>query len=258
MWLTIKNPPGVYTGGVRRYVGYDVSMGNKLLEPVVGIYKKYYAQTANIIIEVGSRDGENADYLRTKLRAKKAYAIEANPALVVGIAERYPKLTVREIAISNFDGEADFLQVISDDINLLGTSSLDISKAKREEIYKTTETEVITVKVSRLDSFLAKEKLVEKTISVIKIDIGGMTYQALLGFGELIKNVKMFHLKTERKYDHPSHKNNLEVAGYMRHHGFFLAGVFYEWGPNIQDQIWMNKALLPEEVKALPKEISER
>lgn len=258
MWLTIAGPSGVFTGGPTLLCGSMVLMDNKFLEPVVGIYKKYYGATAPVIIEVGSRDGDNAEYLRTKLKAKKAFAIEANPALVSGIAEAHPKLTVRETAISNFDGEAEFLQVNSDDVNLLGTSSLDTSKASREEMYKDVKTKIITVPVQTLATFLEKEKLSKSVVDVVKIDIEGMTYQALVGMGDYITSVKMFHLETERKYPHPSHKNNIEVAGYMRSRGFFLAGVFYEWGPNVQDQIWMNKALLPEGSGPLPREISER
>jgi len=233
-------------------------MSTKLLEPLVGIYKHYYAKTAGIIVEVGSQDGESADYLRTKLRAKKVYALEANPDLIDGIKEKYPKLLVRQATIANFDGEADFLHVTSKDKNMVGTSTLDTTRATRNSIYTSKNSSTIKVAVSRLDTFLKKEKLLGSTIDIIKIDLEGLTYQVLTGLGDAISDVKMFHLKTERKYSHPEHKNNLEVAGLMRVNNFFLAGVFYEWGPNVQDQIWMNKSLLPEGVTIASKEVSER
>lgn len=244
-------------GGTFRYSKVGV-MSTSLLEPLVGIYKNYYGKTANLIIDVGSHQGESAEYLRTQLRAKKVYALEANSESIDVLKESFPKLLVRECAISNFDGEADFLRVTSKDKILVGTSSLDVSKADRNIVYTKKNSSVVTIPVSRLDSFLAREKLATSIIDILKIDIEGLTYQALVGLGDSISNIKMLHLKTERKYKHPAHKNNIEVAGFMRAHKFFLAGVFYEWGPNVQDQIWMNKSLLPSGIEIKSREISER
>jgi hypothetical protein len=55
-----------------------------------------------------------------------------------------------------------------------------------------------------------------------------------------IKNVKMFHLETEKWSTHATHRNSIEIANIMRSHGFKLIGRQYQWGEDIEDQIWVN------------------
>ena len=86
-----------------------------------------------------------------------------------------------------------------------------------------------------------------KGFDVIKIDIEGYTYQALVGLGDIIWHTKIFHLETETRNLFDGHKNNLDVASYMQSKGFVLVDVSYEWGFGIQDQVWINPLYIVEE-----------
>jgi hypothetical protein len=51
----------------------------------------------------------------------------------------------------------------------------------------------------------------------------------------------MFHLETDHIKTQPNHKSPKEIAAFMEANDFFLVDTSYEWGPGIEDQIWINK-----------------
>jgi hypothetical protein len=61
--------------------------------------------------------------------------------------------------------------------------------------------------------------------------------------GESVQNTKVFHLETETFARHPGHKDSLAIQEFMTDAGFDLLDVSYEWGPTIEDQIWVNRAI---------------
>ena len=218
-------------------------MENLWLDPVVSAYRKYFRNDdAEIIFDVGTRDGDDAEFLREKLNAQYVYAIDANPVAVQYTQDAYPGFTVVETAITDFDGEIQFFQNLSEDKNVAGTSSIDYSTEGREELVLGTARR-IKARATRLDSLLEELDLLDKEIDVMKIDLETYSYEALIGLGRRIFDVKIFHLETERQIDRETHKNNSEVAKFMRQNGFWLCDVSYEWGHNIQDQVWINKRL---------------
>jgi len=217
-------------------------MDNKWLDPVVQAYQEHFADTAEIVFDVGTRDGDDAEFFREKLDAKRVIAIDANPAAAEATRLAYPTFEVIETAVSNYTGTVKFLQVNSDNKDWAGTSSMDLSKAWREAVFEGI-TEVIEVPVVTLSDLIDDLGLSSSLIDVMKIDVESYTYEALLGLGEAIRQVKVYHLETERRYNRPGHGNNMQIAALMRHFGFYLYNVSYEWGDNIQDQVWVNKAL---------------
>ena len=56
----------------------------------------------------------------------------------------------------------------------------------------------------------------------------------------------MFHLETEKWPTHTTHRNSTEVANVMKSHGFILVAKQYQWGEDIEDQIWVNGDLCQE------------
>lgn len=217
-------------------------MENVWLEPVVGAWQTYFGpKGAKLVMDVGTRDGDDAEYLRQKLKAKRVIAIDANPIAVEKTRTAYPSFEVYEIAVSDFDGETEFVQIVSDNKDLAGCSSMNHSKIDSEEIFRKSDHHIIKVPVTRLDTLLGGvEPYKDNPIDVIKIDIEGYTYQALVGLGDIIWHTKMFHLETETRALFEEHKNNLDVASYMQSKGFVLVDVSYEWGFGIQDQVWIN------------------
>lgn len=209
-------------------------MENIWLQPAVETYKQYFGGTAKTIIDVGTRDGDDAEFLRQQLGGKYIYAIDANPIAVEATMDKYPEFEVFETAISNYNGTTNFIQIVSDKIDEAGSSSIENYSFFEGATYNT-----INVNVIRMDKFI-EEFVSQDIIDFVKVDIEGYTYEFLEGLGNEINKVKLLHLETETFDRQEGHKNNNEVLNFMTNAGFLLAGVTYEWGPRIQDQVWIN------------------
>ena len=213
-------------------------MENKWLESAVDAYKKYFGNTANIIIDVGTRDGDDAEYFREKLNGSEIYAFDANPLAVKETKKRYPNFVVIESAISNYDGTTKFSQIISNDKDLEGCSSI----VRIHSVDNRGTAVEIEVPIMRMDTFF--ESIGLKEVDIIKVDTEGFSYEVIEGMGDYIHNVKLFHLETETFNRHDGHKNNLQVKNFMESKDFMLVDLSYEWGPTIEDQVWINKRLI--------------
>lgn len=209
-------------------------MENIWLQPAVEIYKKYFGKTAETIIDVGTRDGDDAEFFRQQLNSTNVYAIDANPVAAKATRDNYPNFKVFETAVSNYNGKTNFVQILSDKPDEAGSSSMENYSFFEGATYNT-----IQVDVTRMDNFI-EEFVDQDTVDIIKVDIEGYTYEFLEGLGIQISNIKMLHLETETFKRQEDHKNNNEVINFMTNAGFLLCGVYYEWGPRIQDQVWIN------------------
>lgn len=204
------------------------------LGPIVDSYQKYFGEVAYKIIDVGSRDGDDAQLLLSKLGNNKnceVICIEARKDAADEIKKNYPNFMVFPTAVSNFIGESKFVQM--NDQEFLGSSSLEMTRATAYA----TESTIIDVPVTRLDAIIEPG-----IIDVLKIDVEGHSVPAIEGMGDLMKDVLVAHIETETPiraaWGEPS--NNLIVMDIMQELGFSLANVSYQWGWSIQDQTWVN------------------
>lgn len=212
------------------------------LEPLVTNYRKFFGDTATIIYDVGSRDGDDAEYLRESLNASEVHCIEANPDLAPKIADKYPSFKIYQTAISNFVGTTKFQKVDHERADYVGCSSIYAEKLNNQEDLKGAVTE-IEVPVTTITTILNNNHGDKTLIDLIKVDIEGYTWEFLDGLGESISLVKCFHLETEQYATHPNHRASSLIAERMHFHGFYLADKSYEWGWSIEDQVWINKSL---------------
>lgn len=217
-------------------------MANKWLDTTVRAYKNYYGEPANpVIYEVGSRDGKDgvelaeriADLPLKDIDLSNVVLFEPNPKQADVIAKSYPQATLMTIAASDSNGSADFLQINDDNPDNVGSSSLDLN---RREL-KPGPKNIITVETRRLDDVIAE--LGHTHIDVMKIDAEGFTYEILQGLGERLKHVRVYHLETEVQ-GIVTNKTNREVFDFMRDNGFLCYALEYEWGTDIEDQVWVN------------------
>lgn len=216
-------------------------MENIWLQEVVDIYNKYFGSTADIIIDLGTRDGDDAYFLASKLDGQNVYAVDAREDAIKITKERYPQFNTIKACISDTDGHfVDFYNVISSDKDYSGSSSIYNEKLFRPEY----QHNIVKLKTMTMKTFMRIYHIDKRLIDIIKVDIEGFTYQMLIGMGDKIKQTKLFHLETEKWSTHAEHRNSEQVAEYMRSYGFELASVQYEWGPDIEDQIWINPSLI--------------
>lgn len=205
------------------------------LEPVIEAYKRLYSDPEGAwIVDVGSRDGDDAAWLASQIRTGNVTCVEARPRAARAIKAKYPDFQVFECAVGAEEGIADFLEFLGDDAGLVGSSSLNLG---RSALYGGNKPhQLIEVPVRRLDSILPAD-----VIDILKIDVEGHTREALLGLGGRINDVLVAHLETETReraaYGEPA--NNVWAYGYMKARGFRLYAVRYEWGPSIEDQTWV-------------------
>jgi FkbM family methyltransferase len=214
-------------------------MDNIWLESAVEAYKKYFGNTAEIIFDIGTRDGDDAEYFRQKLNGSKIYAFDANPLAVEETKKRYPNFNVIESAVGSFTGQTSFTKIISENVDEAGCSSMEVIHN-----FNNVKYEKIVVPITRLDSFLAEQGMTGSIVDVIKIDTEGFSWEVLMGMGDVLKNVKLLHVETEVFDRHPGHKNNMDIANYLINNNFICVDKSYEWGPTIEDQVWINQRFM--------------
>ena len=215
-----------------------------ILEPVITYYRKFFGVKAPLIIDVGTRDGDDANYLYKNLQGNKVIAIDANFKCFELTKSKYPWMHAYQCAVTDKDGETTFNQVLTDNIELLGTSSIfnkDTSIDPPAWYYEGRTKEVV-VPTSRLDTLLVKTGDTG-TIDVVKIDTEGYSWQVLQGLGDRLKDVKLIHMETENVQLHPDHVTVEQITEFMKKHGFVLVDSSHEWGAKMEDQIWVNPAL---------------
>lgn len=213
-----------------------VTTGERL-GPIVVNYRRFFGDTANVIIDAGTRDGQDADYLARELNASRVVAIDANPLAVAKTKQNFPHFEVIETALANYVGKSTFDQIVSDREDYAGSSSL--TQASK---FSDAEHNLITVKVNTMSNVLAEIQL-DGLLDVIKVDLEGYTYEFLQGLHVRLADVKLLHLETETFTRHEGHRNNEDVIRLMTTQGFQLVDKSYEWGPAIEDQVWVNTAL---------------
>jgi FkbM family methyltransferase len=204
------------------------------LEPIIDGYQKHFGGPISKIVDAGSRDGDDAQWLLEKLPAQEdvqVICVEARKSAAEAIQQKYPNFLVFATAVSDFIGNAKFVEMTEDEFS--GSSSLMM---ERQNAYA-TKSVIVDVPVTRLDMILPSG-----TIDILKIDVEGQSVPVIYGMGDRMKDVLVAHIETEtperKAWGEPS--NNLEVIRIMQDLGFSLANVSYQWGWSLQDQIWIN------------------
>lgn len=215
---------------------------NKWLTSAVNTYIEAYGRTMHpVIYEVGSRDGHDAVELATRIAPNidiwkhgTIVAFEPNPQQIPYVISNYPKITLITEAIAQQEGIIDFVQ-IEGDRNERGSSSFD---KRRLNVPWGKTKRIIKVKTRTLASVIEELGHQKRDIDIMKIDIEGYTWEALESMGEYLRNVRVFHLETE--IDGVAvNKTNLDIAYYMQQKGYICTTIEHEWGPTIQDQVWV-------------------
>jgi FkbM family methyltransferase len=205
---------------------------NTWLNPVVQAYERFFGTTDKPVVwEVGSRDGKDGVELAERIYAgdklwfwsyAKVVLLEPNPDQVKVIKKNYPEADVMEVAASNEKGSAPFI-VYEGDEGAVGCSSLNLRW--KEDDLKGHE---IVVEIDRLDNLIGDQQ-----IDIMKIDVEGHSLAVIEGLGDKIKQVKVFHVETEKWTD-----SNIKLKPIMIGAGYQLVDETEQYG-GMPDQVWV-------------------
>lgn len=205
---------------------------NTWLNSTVQAYERFFGKTDKPIVwEVGSRDGKDGVELARRIYAGQeawfwsnadVVCMEPNPDQAKIIKKNYPEVEVLEVAASDAKGSAPFI-VYHGDQDAVGCSSLDLHW-KGDDL----EGHEIVVETNRLDNLIKNEQ-----IDIMKIDVEGHSVAVIEGLGDKLKQVKVFHVETEKWTD-----SNIKVKAFMMAHGFMLVDEAEQYG-GMPDQVWV-------------------
>lgn len=162
-------------------------------------------------------------------RGAEAHAFEANPhthgAFVRRLARRAPAMKYHHLAISDADGEAIF-QIRRAASGRPMRKATNNSLLPRED--PDTDHETVTVPASRLDSFLARNGLAEKSFSAW-IDVEGALGKVTAGFGTALKSCLSMIVEVEEKRFWQDQMLVQDVMAYMDGQGMVPVARDFEY-----------------------------
>jgi FkbM family methyltransferase len=164
------------------------------------------------VIEIGSRDGHDANAMSYLFGARRTVIIEANPECFWDIVRDYPYYEAYNVAITNESGPVEFYAMhYENPAPALGQSSL-----LYRELYDTLASKIV-VPGYTMDHFTERANI--NSIEAIKIDVEGATYQALQGFTK-IRMTRLLHIESEHKEVWPGQKLYADTVDFMKDAGY--------------------------------------
>lgn len=189
------------------------------------------------VLEIGSRDGNDANELRIffGLAEENIWIVEPNPIQQEKIKNKYPNFNLIKKAIFNQSKELLFNAVT--ETSMVGISSL---LERKDNIYEHINTKKILVKTILGADLL---NLIGVDIDICKIDVEGATWEVLESFGSKIKQIKSMHIECEHKIIWENQKLYKDVKDILTKNNFIEVYFNYCNNTPIQsDSIWVQDA----------------
>lgn len=146
------------------------------------------------IFEIGANYAQDAEYLRKsfEISEKDVYVFEPHPQIFSEIKKQYD-FNIYDLAVSNVRGKTVFhaIDITNNEYKNSGISSLRDGLKTNKHNFIDIEAELI-----RMDDFIQKEQI--ETVDFLKLDVEGMNYEVLEGFGDRLPYVKA--IQTEGEY----------------------------------------------------------
>lgn len=209
------------------------------------IYKDVILEKTNIIpetiLEIGSRDGDDAEMLRVlfNIESKNVWVVEPNPIQQNKIIEKYPDINLIKSPIFNEEKIITFYGVDVGDQVLNGVSSVLNRVDNLYENINTNKLQIQTIMGSTLI------KRVAKTIDLCKIDVEGATYEVLESFGDNIEKIKSMHIECEHRTVWVNQKLYSDVSEFLIKKEFKEIYFSYCNNDTLQsDSIWVQSKYL--------------
>jgi FkbM family methyltransferase len=193
------------------------------------------------ILEIGSRDGDDAELLRNdfNIESTNVWVVEPNPTQQTKIIEKYPNINLFKNPIFNVEKTITFYGVDVEDQILNGVSSL---MNRIDGLYDKINTNKIEVETMSGSSLI---NLINTDIDVCKIDVEGATYEVLESFGDKLSHIKSMHIECEHRAVWVNQKLYQSVSEFLTNNGFSQIYFKYCNNDTLQsDSIWVQTKYL--------------
>ena len=187
------------------------------------------------IMEIGANYGQDAEFLRLfwGVDNDHVYTFEANERISKKIDRRY-KYHNYNLAVSDYTGKI-VLNLVDIEEENSGLSS--VKKYSYTEDWAREEVDCICMK-----DFMDKHKEID-TIDFLKVDVEGVDYEVLKGFGHYLDKVKIIQTEAENLVDYEGeHYLFTDIARLLMNFGFEL--ITYDLARLQSDSLWIKRDLL--------------
>lgn len=214
-------------------------------------YVKTFKTQPSSILEIGSRDGDDAELLRSyivpTLNPWDVFIVEPHPESFRNIINKYPYVNAYNLAVADKPGVFDFNAIPHSQYPpaVVGTSSL--LKRNREMATPGVIFPERWVKVLAVTGLTILQLANRPEIDLVKIDVEGLTWEVLQSFGDSIRTLKALHLEVEipplKLWEGQHHY--AEIQYFMNWYGFdeaYYDGKYWAIGTGEKlqgDSIWV-------------------
>lgn len=194
----------------------------------------------DLVLDVGSRDGQESLIFKKAHREAKVVAFEANPYNFRSILQdreiEGSSVEVANCAVWNENGHVPFN--ITESLDNLGTSSI----LRSPEL---AVRETVVIPSTRIDTFLANRYSESRRVAVW-MDIEGAEYQALEGISGCPDRVLMIHVETSKVPMREGQKVFAEINAQLATFGFEPVGSNFDgrfWGDvlYVKKDVWSRR-----------------
>lgn len=175
---------------IQRHHKNAVSTSYYYLSKVANEFEKLSNFKPKNIFEIGANYGQDADFLKTRFGLKNhdIFIFEPHPEIIQKAKELYG-FNCFPYAVSD-KNEKIIFHAIDLKYNNSGVSSLKSYKISDKNIYKDVGVESI-----RMDKFIQNYNIEE--IDFLKVDVEGLSWEVLTGFGQYLCRVKAIQIESE-------------------------------------------------------------
>jgi len=187
------------------------------------------------VMEIGANYGQDAEFLRLfwGVDNDHVYTFEANERISKEIDQRY-KYHNYNLAVSDYTGKI-VLNLVDNESENSGLSS--VKNYSYTGDWTRAEVDCVCMK-----DFMDEHKEID-TIDFLKVDVEGVDYEVLKGFGNYLDKVKVIQTEAENLIDFEGeHYLFTDIARLLMDFGFEL--ITYDLARLQSDSLWIKRELL--------------
>jgi FkbM family methyltransferase len=189
------------------------------------------------VFEIGANYAQDAEYLRKRFGLKESdiYVFEPHSAIIKAVRELY-NFNSYDVAISNHNGRAIFhaIDVENNEYKNSGISSLKKGLTTHSQNFIDIEVDVV-----RMDTFIRDNKI--ESIDFLKLDVEGVNYEVLEGFGDELSRVKAIQVEGEYRQYWEGQKLYWDIEQLLRKNNFELVYFSLSDDGVQSDSFWIQK-----------------